>query len=711
MTAMPVPSPARPSWRGTMRNPGANLAHLPIGLDLHAINVVEGMRAAVAIVAIVVLNDWLGWPPLTAALAAYLTCFCDPGGPVARRLPPLLAFVLLGALTWMLFGLLRQAGIAVVPLAGVAIFCNSFARVWGLPAAVVGNILTIVVVLALDAPLNLPAAAGVGGMFIAGGLWAVLLTMVIWRLHPYQPVQHAVAELWRLLAAMTADMYALARRDETSTADWEAHARANRRAVRDAIELARGMIMDTVRARDPASPRASQALIQLETADQLFGALIALSELLEYAPPGGARQLAGRRLLRVLRPMLVVLYHAMQIGRIERLPRLDRVISNSLDDAGADPALHGLAATIADRLHIAVKLATTDGQLPDQTGSGGAVLALRERILGPIRANLTWESAILRHAVRAAVVGALVLAATVIYPAPLQHWLTITVVLTMQPFFMATWQRALERIAGTLLGAAVGAGLVLFAHSPLALAALMFPLCMIGFSMRQVSYGAFIACLTPALVVFVEVAEPGTSQWTIAGMRALYSIGGGLIAVLASLLLWPSWEPDRLWRELHAAIAAHGRYAGATLSAILGEADEAQVERTRHAAGMASNNLEASLSRALQEPRRKGRDRLEAALVADATLRRIAGRLTVLQHDPTERAHLDAPTWRRWRGWLTGALSERRDAAATRPDLPRSDALARIARQVELLDGTLRRVRPEAENGADNAAGFARGPG
>ena len=680
-----------------MRDPGANLAHLPLGFDLRAINLVEGMRAALAIVVFVVLNDWLAWPPLlTAALAAYLTCFCDTGGPVARRVPSLLAFVLLGALTWVSFGLLRQAGMAAVPLAGLAIFCNSFARIWGPAATAVGNMLTIVLVLAMDAPLDMVTAEQVGGMFIIGGAWALLLTMVIWRLHPEHPGQRAVAELWRLLAAMTADMYHLSRSDHASAADWEAHARAHRRAVRDAIELARGVILDTIRTRGPALHRASQALIQMETADQLFGSLIALSELLEDAPPGSERQLAGRHLLRLLRPMLVVLYHALRLGRTERLPRLDRAIAHSLDHVQADPALHGLAASIADRLHIAIKVATSDTDVSGQESGDAAARPWRQTVLEPIRANLTWESTVLRHALRAAVVGAAVLAATFLYPGPLQHWLTITVVLTMQPFFNATWQRALERIAGTLLGAAVGAGLVFAAHSPLALAALMFPLCMIGFSMRQVSYGAFIACLTPALVVFVEVAAPGTSQWTIAAMRAVYSIAGGVIAVLASLLLWPSWEPNRLWRELHAAIAAHGAYATATLSVILGEADEAQVEQARRAAGMASNNLEASISRGLQEPRRKGRDRLDAALVADATLRRIAGRLTVLQHDPTERARIDDATWRRWRNWLGTALSESGDAPPPRPNLPPSDTLSRIARQIELLDGALRRVRPAA---------------
>ena len=38
------------------------------------------------------------------------------------------------------------------------------------------------------------------------------------------------------------------------------------------------------------------------------------------------------------------------------------------------------------------------------------------------------------------------------------HWLTITLILTLQPFFALTWQRALERIGGTVLGGIAGGG-------------------------------------------------------------------------------------------------------------------------------------------------------------------------------------------------------------------------------------------------------------
>jgi uncharacterized membrane protein YccC len=302
----------------------------------------------------------------------------------------------------------------------------------------------------------------------------------------------------------------------------------------------------------------------------------------------------------------------------------------------------------------------------------------------------------LRHAVRVALVGTLALGITMEWPGPFQHWLPITAVLTMQPFFAATWQRALERVGGTMLGAVIGSFLALFAQSPVTLALLMMPLASLTFAVRQVSYGAFIACLTPLMVVFVETMRPGYSQWEIAGERAFFTVSGGLMAVAASLILWPSWEPDRLRRELFASIAAHAAYARVTLSALIGE-QAGDMERARRAAGMASNNLEASLSRALHEPRHRADAPLEAALVVDATLRRIAGRLSVMQHDPAEGSVMDRSTWACWRDWASNALqalSEQCPMPTSPPNPPASDAMARIARQIELLDGAVRRFGP-----------------
>jgi uncharacterized membrane protein YccC len=681
-------------WFGqaTAQNPGPDLTRLPLGLELRGVSLAEGIRAALACAAILVVNEWLGsYALVIAALAAQMTCFADVGGSVRRRIPWLLAFTFLGAATWAGFGLLRGLELWIIlPITGVFIFSASMMRVWGLAAQTVGNVSSVVAALALDRALSVPQALTIAGAFAAGGLWAAFLTLVIWRIQPDAPARREVADTWRLLAVLVADIRDLVERQNTTSADWEGHARAHRRAMRDSIERARTIVSDMVRSRGPLSPRGAQNLLRLETADQVFGILIGMTDMLENNVEPSLRH-AGGKILRLLRPVLLAVAQAILADRIERPERIERAVGFMLAAAAPVPELVRLVDALAARLRIGAVIATGDERdVFEHARAVESAVPLRERVWAPLRANLGWQSAILRHAARTAVVAVPAVAFAIIWVGPFQHWLTITAVLTMQPYFAATWQRALERIGGTALGAAIGALLAFLPQSSIMTAVLVFPLSIIGFSVRQVSYGAFIACLTPLIVVLIEVVVPGQGAWVTAGMRLLYTLVGGIVAVGCCLVLWPSWEPDRLRQELQKTLLAYADWAQLSLSAIAGGPGEGH-DRARGTAGVAHNNFEAALSRALQEPNWEYEDGLEAMMVADAALRRFGATLMALHYDDTPPSPACAGQWREWLALTLRDLGAKREPTAP-PGDGGSETLARLGRQILLLGGALARA-------------------
>ncbi len=687
-----------------VRTPAEGLPRA-IAINLRRISIAEGIRAALATAVIVALNEWLQWPPIMeAALAALLTCLCDAGGPIRRRLPSIVTFGVVGALITAGFGLLRAAPLPVViPLACACMFATSLARIYGQSAMQVGNLLTVVLVLALTRTIpDLAEAALLAGLFLAGSLWALLLTMVIWRLHPYLPARRAVAGVYAQLAGMAHDLRLVLKHPEPGDVVWDRHARAHHRMVRDAIEEAREAVLATVRVRGPITGRAAQSWIRLEAAEQIFAALIALSDRLAAAPEPATR-IAVDRILRLLRVVLVLLGRYIVSDMPHRLARLGLAVAAMSNTLAAlpDSALHHIVDIIIERVRIAITLAAPEEFVPGRA-PGDKPVPMRERVLRPLRANLNRDSEALRHALRVAVVGVPAFAITLHWPGPYQHWLTIMLVLTMQPYFALTFTRALERIAGTVVGGMVAAALTVVCTTPLSIAVALFPLAVIALAVRGASFGLFITCITPLIVLLSELGRPGTSELAIAGMRALFTLIGGSFAVVGCMVLWPSWEPGRLARELCAAIAAHGRYGAAEISWLLGDATETIVQQARRASGVASNNVEASLQRVLMEPSRVDRARLEAALTIDAGLRRIAGRLSALQLDPQQHEH-DRAAWLAWRDWILSVADRLAGGGSTlppRPALPQADphadALARIARQFELIAGALKRVRTES---------------
>jgi uncharacterized membrane protein YccC len=649
--------------------------------DLRAISLVEGVRAGLAAAVPVAASAWLHQPSLAlAALGALLTCVGDPAGPMRRRLPVLFIFIAAGGLLLGAFGLLRQAGVlATVLAAAPCLFICTYLRVWGQALQALGNLLSVVLLLGTDNALSLHQALTSALIFMAGGAWALLLTLVIWRIHPYGPVRRAVGDAWSELARLTASMHILAATEHPQAA-WEAAARRGRAAVRDAIERARSVLMDTLAARGASSGPAAQNLLRLEAADQVFAAIIGLADTLEQSAPEVSATAVP--LLRRLRALLVVLATAMEHERQRRLDRFDRSLCALGADPALDPTLRPYAAALADRLRLATKFLDPAQYLPGSGPQGEPGVPFRERFTGPLGANLSWHSVSLRHAVRVTVVLVPVLAATLTWHSPSTHWLTITLALVMQPFFATTRQRTVQRIAGTLLGGFIAGGLSAVMRSSLHVAGILPVLGALALSIRQVSYAAYIAVYTPTVILLVENLHPAGLLWRTALLRAAFTLLGGLLAVAANLLLWPCREPGRIRNDLDAAIAAHAAYA----AAVLNPAPGIDADAARRAAGLASNTLEANLARAMQEPRSRQRDLLQTILVADAALRRIAGRLVALSLIGAQRSA--AATWTID---ALAAMAAHRPPPV-RPATSSGDMLDRLARQVAALPEVLARL-------------------
>ena len=675
-----------------------DLARLPIVVNARAISLAEGMRAGLSVAFLVALNEYLDIAAMReAALAALLTCICDPGGPIRRRVPVLLTFALIGASVTALYGILRDFGPWVaLPLGMFGLFCSSFARIYGQAAQQVGALMATVQILSLDrGDPSLRQAGIMAASFIAGALWAVLLTMVIWRIYPFLPARRAVAEAYRQLSELVRDLRGLVQAPWITDAAWETHARIHRRATREAIEAARTAVMDTVRSRGASSNRAAQAVIRLETADQIFGNLIGLSALLEQGSP--SERAVAERILRRMRPVLLTLGKVVITDDEAAHRRIDRSIDAIAADMEALPedcSLRGVLDQIIERLRIAHTLAVPANLIPGVDVAGRGVPLWRQ-ISGTLRANLSWTSPALRHATRTAVTAAFPLAFTMFWFTPYDHWLTITVVATMQPYFSLTYTRAIERIVGTALGGVIAAAIGLICTTPIAIGAAMFVLSVSAFAIRAVSFGLFMMALTPLIVLLVETGSPDTHEWLIAAARAALTAAGGVIAVGANFLLWPSREPDLVAAEVRGAVAAHAGYADVNFAALLGEATSTALDQARRLAGVASNGLEALITRALLEPG-KEHDPLEAAMVVDAALRRLAGRLATLQHDPGLATRVSPASMQSWRSWITGSLRALADGKTNLPQRPAdagTDAFARIGRQIELMSVAMQRLQ------------------
>ena len=170
-----------------------------------------------------------------------------------------------------------------------------------------------------------------------------------------------------------------------------------------------------VRGRGAAASRGGNSLIRLEAADQIFGALIALSDLAEHGTPWNT---APRRGCCAGCGRCCEMLGRASPGRGRRTQPADRPLDRR----------HGRRGRSAARLRPAAPARAAHHRAPAHRPYPGAAAELparrRSRPVGPRHGGSgrcgrcaptsTWRSAALRHAVRIAVVATPALAFTMV---------------------------------------------------------------------------------------------------------------------------------------------------------------------------------------------------------------------------------------------------------------------------------------------------------
>ncbi len=707
--------------------------------DGEALDLASGLRAASACAVPVLVGEILDMPDLSwIAIVAFWGCLADNGGAWRARLVAMASFTGLASVSTILALIVQVSPVGAVGFALLVAFVGSFARVYGNAPGTIGNLVVVEFLVCLGLPAAGPYDIALrAGLTLAGGAWAMLLVLFLWRLHPHAPARRSVAQVWHAVSQIAESLARLHEHEATDSA-WGRENRQRRRAARDAIEAARQVLASRRRRESGRSVRGDTILLLLADADEAFEALIALSELLQ-----GGRAAAGRGLRRALRVTLgriatgaEGIAELLAEGKTRRrfdltrpLELLRRRVDAEAGGAGARHAVelvHKLSEAMALARETAVGVETSThlarAVVEPITAKGidwGAVWTAT-------RSNLTSDSLTLRHAARFALTIAIAQATVSIFDISRGYWVVITCAIVLQPFLAATWRRTMERVLGSIGGSLAVALIGLIATSPLDMAIAVFPLSIIAVSLRQVNYGLFTFWVTPQFILIAELFQTGTlGGWDLAIIRVLDSLLGGALGLAAALLFWPSRELPQLPRQIARAVKENGDYL---LTALGGGGREA-VRAIRPLAGLASNNAEASLDRLIGEPRLKPPPEAEPAMTAITCARGLAGiaAALTLMPDLAPESGL-AAAGQPFRAWVKAAIGRLavslRDGRRPIPlgAAPEIEAIApadpteelikaewlRAARQIEMLDAAVNRLAEalhwRATTDADKAA-------
>jgi uncharacterized membrane protein YccC len=564
-------------------------------LDRTQSDPVVSLRNAVGVVAPLVIATLKGATSagLPSTIGALQTGFADRPGPYRLRLIRMLGTAFAAATTSALAVVASGSDIASAVLVLVLAFAAGLLLSAG-PAATQVGVASVAAAVIVGHVAQSPSHALVIGLLVlAGGAGQTVLAVATWPLGRHRPERDALAGLYRALAEA-------ARRPKGTAAGPQAGT-----PVDDARRTLYGLGHDF-------GPSVEAYRVLLDEAERIRREVIVLAALVERL--SAEEDAVTAELVRaalgasgdMLDDVAAALHEGRPIAAVAVAPAREQVrrAIARLEEPGPPRGELTRRATTARLLALSGQLravvetsvaGASEGRRPEVRD-----LISGRRLRDPVatlRANLTPDSAVLRHAARTALLvsGSDLVVRLAGYGRG--YWVPLTILVVLRPDFASTFQRATMRIIGTVLGLLAATALLHWIPGghwyDIALIAVFY------FGVRFAGPGNLgLTALSLSGLVVVLLAINGVAPRDTLVERSIATAVGGALALLATLL-FPVWERQLVPARLADLLAAYRRYLE-TLADPRSSVEHRQ--RARSAARLARTNAEASVQRARAEP-------------------------------------------------------------------------------------------------------------
>jgi uncharacterized membrane protein YccC len=593
--------------------------------------IVYGLRTLVVLIAPIGVGMIVGHPAssVVAVLAAMFVEMADVGGAYRQKATAMSAATIGVTVALLIGSLVGNTLWLAVPTTFIVIFIGGLAGLYGSTAATVSlatSIMFVVSVAKFGSSPNLSTILLQCSLCLAGGLWAMVMSLLLWVLRPYAPAMEATASCYLTLSKFieSASQTGLTQSERLESQDTVTQALTSTREIWSAVWTG----------QDAVNLRGNQLLVLIEDANQIFNSIVALVEQLVIASDRSRFQQLHREIQQVIEQLAIALLMLSKaiakdkknvyLGDLDRAIEalehqwqvlrsqvIDRGINFQTDDyfdlANINKIVTNLKA-LAQQLRTDAKIVTDL-----QRGEAASIAKLnisqrtlpkRSSIIDTLRNNFTFRSVIFRHALRLALVTTVAELIGSLLKIPTGYWVTLTAIVALKPNFGGTSQTTVQRILGTVLGGIIGITLVVLIQDRLAIAVCLLVLIVAAWSMRPLSYTIFVTLLTPIIILILNMT--GTGGWDIGLLRIVDSLAGGALALCSSYLLFPSWERQQLPAELSTTIRANIAYFQQVMTNYLNPGQDASLNAIRmlaHQAALENANAAAAAQRLCDDPR------------------------------------------------------------------------------------------------------------
>ena len=218
--------------------------------------------------------------------------------------------------------------------------------------------------------------------------------------------------------------------------------------------------------------------------------------------------------------------------------------------------------------------------------------------------NFSFRSTIFKHSLRLAITVMLGYGVGLYFDLQNPYWIILTIIIIMRPSYGLTKTRSKDRVIGTLIGAVIASGLVVFISNTYVYGALGVLSLVIAFSMLQKNYKAAATFVTLSVIFIYAILEPNIVK--VIQFRVIDTIIGAILSYVAMRLLFPAWSFMEIGDNIKDGLKANTAFFK-SISHYFQEKGKVptSLKVNRKEAFLQMSNLSSAFQRMAQEPKSK----------------------------------------------------------------------------------------------------------
>lgn len=224
--------------------------------------------------------------------------------------------------------------------------------------------------------------------------------------------------------------------------------------------------------------------------------------------------------------------------------------------------------------------------------------------LKKLKSNFSLKAPIFRHSLRLTITMLIGFVIGLALEMQQPYWILLTIVVIMRPSYSLTKERSKSRVVGTLMGAAVGVGVIFLTQNPIIYTLIASLSLIIGFSLVKQNYRNGAAFITLYVIFMYALIHPNIL--TVIKYRVFDTLIGASLAYFANYFFWPAWESKNIKEFFSNSIEGLSNFLKQIdiLYHTKGDATTA-LKLARKEAFLHVGNLNAAYQRLVEEPKSK----------------------------------------------------------------------------------------------------------